>query len=269
MDFRPTPNVEAMLADARTRRCSRVVKKNGTRLRALKRWLGRAPGPPRRMPRPDHRRRGGPGEREHREPDRAATVINRLIRELVKTLQVAYVGYTATPFANVLIDPTNYEDLYPRDFIVDLPRPAELHGPGGDLRPRTARVRSRRTAVRMTAMTSSGPFRTRTRRLRPKGDQRLADFHPRSPPSSTRRSGSSSSAPRRGVSRGGEPPRDDARPHLAVHRSPHRPRRRDHESCSRPLSRSRSPTGRPALDEHCDEQWERRDRARAGRGLRA
>ena len=41
----------------------------------------------------------------------------------------AYVGYTATPFANVLIDPADYEDLYPRDFIVDLPRPAFYIGP--------------------------------------------------------------------------------------------------------------------------------------------
>ena len=27
------------------------------------------------------------------------------------------------------MDPTNYEDLYPRDFIVDLPRPEMYIGP--------------------------------------------------------------------------------------------------------------------------------------------
>ena len=42
--------------------------------------------------------------------------------------RVAYVGYTATPFANVFIDPTIPDDLYPRDFIVDLPRPPAYFG---------------------------------------------------------------------------------------------------------------------------------------------
>jgi hypothetical protein len=55
---------------------------------------------------------------------------NRLIRELLGKFQrVAYVGYTATPFANVLIDHEAedaevYEDLFPKDFILTLfPRP--------------------------------------------------------------------------------------------------------------------------------------------------
>lgn len=57
------------------------------------------------------------------------TVINNLIIRTLQTLpRSAYVGYTATPFANVLIDPTNAEDLYPRDFIVDLPKPEEYFG---------------------------------------------------------------------------------------------------------------------------------------------
>ncbi len=36
-------------------------------------------------------------------------------------------GYTATPFANLLIDPSS-EDLYPRHFIVDLPKPDNHFG---------------------------------------------------------------------------------------------------------------------------------------------
>ena len=54
------------------------------------------------------------------------TRINLRIRELLKELPcVAYVGYTATPFANVLINPqpTNgagLDDLYPKDFITAL-----------------------------------------------------------------------------------------------------------------------------------------------------
>lgn len=57
------------------------------------------------------------------------STINRLIRQLLGTSQrVSYVGYTATPFANVLTDPAAMdrdagEGLYPRDFIISLPRP--------------------------------------------------------------------------------------------------------------------------------------------------
>lgn len=55
---------------------------------------------------------------------------NRLIRDLLARFRrVAYVAYTATPFANVLIDHRAedrevYEDLFPKDFILTLfPRP--------------------------------------------------------------------------------------------------------------------------------------------------
>lgn len=55
---------------------------------------------------------------------------NALVRELLSKFQrVAYVGYTATPFANVLIDHEAedrevYKDLFPRDFLLTLyPRP--------------------------------------------------------------------------------------------------------------------------------------------------
>ena len=62
------------------------------------------------------------------------TAINQRIRELLKTLPaVSYVGYTATPFANVLINPYRVEgqeldDLYPRDFITALPTPSDYFG---------------------------------------------------------------------------------------------------------------------------------------------
>jgi hypothetical protein len=56
------------------------------------------------------------------------TAINALILDLLKLLpKAAWVGYTATPYANVLVD-TSEEDLYPRDFIVDLDRPAAYFG---------------------------------------------------------------------------------------------------------------------------------------------
>ena len=62
------------------------------------------------------------------------TAINRRIRELLSQLPaVTYVGYTATPFANVLIDPygpdgQELDDLYPRDFLCALPRPDRYFG---------------------------------------------------------------------------------------------------------------------------------------------
>ena len=57
------------------------------------------------------------------------SVINGLIRSLLKCFaRVSYVAYTATPFANVLIDHeaqdrVHGDDLYPRDFILSLRRP--------------------------------------------------------------------------------------------------------------------------------------------------
>lgn len=59
--------------------------------------------------------------------DRTAT--NAGIRHLLKTLPRAqYLGYTATPFANVFVDPNDAEDLFPKDFIISLPRPKGYMG---------------------------------------------------------------------------------------------------------------------------------------------
>lgn len=62
------------------------------------------------------------------------TVINKLIRELANIFTKSnYVGFTATPFANVFIDPVKTEemvnqDLFPEDFIVALPTPSNYIG---------------------------------------------------------------------------------------------------------------------------------------------
>lgn len=56
--------------------------------------------------------------------------INPLIRKLLALMpKCTYVGYTATPFANVFIDPTTPDDLYPKSFILNLPRPEGYFGP--------------------------------------------------------------------------------------------------------------------------------------------
>ena len=68
------------------------------------------------------------------EPENSPSRINRLLRTLIKKLpRVSYVGYTATPFANVFIDPDECDEelgetLYPKDFIVSLPKPQEHFG---------------------------------------------------------------------------------------------------------------------------------------------
>lgn len=123
-----------------------VVKKNGPVLRRLLTWLDAAPA---------HVRASIPfllvddeadlasvdtrgtyqGEDDPPDPDyEPPSAINGLIRKLLlKFDRRAYVAYTATPFANVLIphdtsDPTVGNDLYPKDFIVDLPKPQGYFG---------------------------------------------------------------------------------------------------------------------------------------------
>ncbi len=83
-------------------------------------------------------------------PDRV-TAINRVIREILHLFQrSSYVGYTATPFANIFIDPDTeddmlQDDLFPRHFIKALDPPSNYIGAsrvfGGEGDLRTAMVR--------------------------------------------------------------------------------------------------------------------------------
>jgi hypothetical protein len=58
-----------------------------------------------------------------------ATTINRHIRDILRLFDKSgYVGYTATPFANIFID-LGEDDLFPRDFIVNIPAPSNYIGP--------------------------------------------------------------------------------------------------------------------------------------------
>ncbi len=62
------------------------------------------------------------------------TTINGQIRDLLKMFhRSCYVGYTATPFANIFVDPDQNdemfkEDLFPRDFIIGLDAPSNYFG---------------------------------------------------------------------------------------------------------------------------------------------
>ena len=59
--------------------------------------------------------------------DNDPTAINAAIRNILNAFkQASYLGITATPFANIFIDPdsdTTYRDLFPKDFITVLPTP--------------------------------------------------------------------------------------------------------------------------------------------------
>jgi len=64
----------------------------------------------------------------------ATTEINRAIRDLLSIFnRASYVGFTATPFANIFIDPKSTDemlgdDLFPRDFIHVLDAPTNYSG---------------------------------------------------------------------------------------------------------------------------------------------
>jgi hypothetical protein len=99
------------------------------------------------------------------ETEKEGTRINKSLRRLLHLFpRRVYIGYTATPFANMFVHP-DYDDvravdeddlhyssseklktLYPRDFIVALPKPAgylglsELFGHESDWEPRTVEV---------------------------------------------------------------------------------------------------------------------------------
>lgn len=61
--------------------------------------------------------------------NRKRTTINELITEILSICKRAqYVGYTATPFANVFVDPDDERDLFPADFVLSLQRPPGYMG---------------------------------------------------------------------------------------------------------------------------------------------
>lgn len=73
-----------------------------------------------------------------------ATAVNRAIRRILeRSYKATYVGFTATPFANVLINPEEEDDLFPKDFIYSLYPPSNYMGAHkyfGDERDKFART---------------------------------------------------------------------------------------------------------------------------------
>ena len=121
-----------------------VVKKNGSVLRNLTRWAKSLSSVRPEDPIPNiptlviddeadfasvNTRPAGTGD------DEDPTVINGRVRELLNTFEKrVYIGYTATPFANIFIYPDQDvqrygRDLFPRDFLINLPVPSNHVGP--------------------------------------------------------------------------------------------------------------------------------------------
>jgi hypothetical protein len=128
-----------------------VVKKNGRILKTLKEWLLHVGGRDdaqsdrkiiRAVPllliddeadqasiNTKVKKDGGVSE------DEDVTTINRRIREILRSFEKSgYVGYTATPFANIFINPEAQsdklgDDIFPRSFILNVRPPGTYFGP--------------------------------------------------------------------------------------------------------------------------------------------
>ncbi|MFJ6907398.1 Z1 domain-containing protein [Streptomyces griseoluteus] len=120
-DFTPQANPASYFGKSNKTHVLCVVKKNATVLRKLARWLEEA----------SDYLQDCPALIIDDEADQATVAtksINPLILDIMSNLpRSAYVGYTASPFANLLIDPSA-KDLYPRDFVVNLPKPTGHFG---------------------------------------------------------------------------------------------------------------------------------------------
>ncbi|MEU3657018.1 Z1 domain-containing protein [Streptomyces sp. NPDC032161] len=115
-DFTPHENPASYFGKNNKTHVLCVVKKNATVLRKLAKWLDKASA----------YLADCPALIIDDEADQATVAtksINPLILDIMSSLpRSAYVGYTASPFANLLIDPSS-ENLYPKDFVVNLPKP--------------------------------------------------------------------------------------------------------------------------------------------------
>lgn len=116
-----------------------VIKKNVHTLNALHGWLkelnaqgdGRISDVPMLMidDEADH------ASVNTNKPDIDPTKTNAMIRRILQLFaKSSYIGYTATPFANIFINPEAYDDevraeLFPRDFIYCLDAPNTYFGP--------------------------------------------------------------------------------------------------------------------------------------------
>lgn len=115
-----------------------IIKKNVTTLTALHKWLkalnaegdGRISDVPMLLIDDEADNASINTNKEELDPTRTNAMIRRVLGLFAKS---CYVGYTATPFANIFINPDAYDDdvreeLFPRDFIYCLDAPTTYFG---------------------------------------------------------------------------------------------------------------------------------------------
>jgi len=127
--IRHKSSVNAFLSESTTLKHLCVVKKNKHVLERLLKWLGAgersvlASCPVLIID--DEADQAGLNA--SRDPNGRTAINSQILKILDLLPKVAYIGYTATPFANVLIDPSG-PDLYPSSFIASLPSPDGYFG---------------------------------------------------------------------------------------------------------------------------------------------
>ena len=116
-----------------------VIKKNVSTLTSLQRWLkelntkgdGKISDVPMLMIDDEADNASINTNKEDLDPTRTNSMLRKILGMFDKS---CYVGYTATPFANIFINPEAYDDeareeLFPRDFIYCLDAPTTYFGP--------------------------------------------------------------------------------------------------------------------------------------------
>ena len=115
-----------------------VLKKNASVLKRLNKWLTKFNNSGKKLI--DHSLLVIDDESDNasvntkKDPEETPTAINGQIRDLLAMFKKSsYVGFTATPFANIFIDPDTTEkmknqDLFPKDYIYSLNAPSNYTG---------------------------------------------------------------------------------------------------------------------------------------------
>lgn len=122
LNFRPGPDTLMVF----------VTKKNATVLRNIGQWLARQTKTNGKIQVPllflDDEADFASVNTNN--PDVDPTAINKAIRNILSQFaRSSYVGFTATPFANIFINDEDPEDLFPKDFIYALEAPTNYVGP--------------------------------------------------------------------------------------------------------------------------------------------
>ncbi|OYO06747.1 Z1 domain-containing protein [Propionibacteriaceae bacterium ES.041] len=107
-----------------------VVKKNKSRLIRLLNWLREIPVDTRlRCPvllLDDEADQATPNSSRN---SAEISAINKVLRQIWEQIPTGtYLAYTATPFANVFMDPDADDDLFPANFLISLPKPDNYFG---------------------------------------------------------------------------------------------------------------------------------------------